>query len=405
MRHDWPAEFQRERERRGVAPFSPDLSTYECLVSSIKEYAVFLLDSDGHIMSWNPGARRIKQYQADEVIGRHFRMLYTPDDHRAGRPEKNLLDTLRNGQTEDIGWRRKKDGTLFWADAVITPIVDPAGHVRGFAKIIRDLTEINIAERRVRDTEVRRQVDRLKNEFLGLVSHELRTPLTVIQGYADLLEEGSAGPTTDTQHDYLVTILRLTGSLTRMINDMIDITQLRAGTLQLTYAPLNLAEAVQAAVFAMQSQAQEKHLWLASHVNPDLPDVPADAQRLSQVLLHLIDNAIKFTAEGGHIDIRACIDGPEVRCEIADSGEGIAPDQLERLFRDFGQVDMSTTRPHGGLGIGLSISKRLIEAHGGHIGLLSAVGQGTTCWFTLPLEQPSVRITRAPGGTPRPAGP
>lgn len=391
MGREWKAEFERLKAERGVARdefrvMQSEGGLFEQLVKSVKEYAMFMLDADGCIASWNPGARRVKQYREEEVIGQHFRMLYTPDDQQAGRPEKNLADAIRYGQTEDIGWRMKRDGSWFWADVLITPVFDRGGRILGYAKVIRDLTDVNKAEAHTRALEATRQVDRLKQQFLALISHELRTPLTTILGYADLIDEESVGPVTDMQHAYLDHILEGAASLTKLINDLIDMTSLQAGLLHLDLAPMSLAEVVLGVVFAIQPHAQEKHLWLANHVSPDLPDIVADAQRVAQILVHFIDNAIKFSPHGGRIDIQACLLGDMVRCEVTDTGKGVAPEDMEKLFQDFSQVDMSATRTEGGLGIGLSISKKLVEAHGGQVGILSAVGKGSTVWFTLPLS-------------------
>ncbi|MFP5503071.1 MAG: sensor histidine kinase [Candidatus Sericytochromatia bacterium] len=386
MGHDWKAELKELMEARGVARRAlSEGELFEILVTGVKEYAIFMLDHDGRILTWNGGAQRIKQYRRDEVVGEHFRMLYTPDDQAAGRPEKNLADAIRHGQTEDLGWRVKRDGSWFWADASITAILEPDGRVLGFAKVIRDLTEVNRAEARARLVDVSRQVDRLKSQFLSLISHELRTPLTAIQGFTDLIEDGSAGPTTEAQSAFLGSIQQGTRALTRLIDDLIEMTSIHAGTLRLELGPMSFPEIAQAVVFALQLRAQEKHLWLANHVPLDLPAIVADSQKVSQILLHLIDNAIKFTPHGGRVDLRAAIEGDHLRCEVTDTGHGIAEADIAKLFKDFSQVDMSATRTEGGLGIGLSIAKTLVEAHGGRIGILSQVGRGSTFWFTLPI--------------------
>lgn len=397
MGHDWKAEFDELLAERGATRRAlSEGELFNLMVTRVKEYAIFMLDPDGRILTWNEGAQRIKQYRGDEVLGEHFRMLYTPDDCAAGRPEKNLADAIRHGQTEDLGWRMKKDGSWFWADAFITAIFDADGKVMGFAKVIRDLTEVNKAEARARQVDVSRQVERLKNQFLSLVSHELRTPLTAIQGFTDLIEDGSAGPTTAAQSEFLGHIQQGTQSLTRLIDDLIEMTGIHAGSLSLEPVRMNLAEVAQGVVYAIQPRAQEKHLWLANHVPLDLPEIIADSQRVSQVLLHLIDNAIKFTSPGGRVDVRASVEGDHLRCEVSDTGRGIAEADMEKLFKDFSQLNMSATRTEGGLGIGLSIAKTFIEAHGGQIGILSGGGRGSTFWFTLPIR-PKERA-RPPSG-------
>lgn len=397
MSRDWTAELEELRARQGVA--SETLAAAwsaptpeKLLVDSVQEYAIFLLDAEGRIVSWNPGAERIEQFSREEVLGQHFRMLYTPDDRQAGRPEKNLADAMRHGQTEDLGWRMKKDGSLYWADSVITAIRDAHGCVIGFGKVVRDLTGANQAQRQAYENELARGVEQLKRQFLSLVSHELRTPLTTIEGFAALLDEGDMGALSAPQHMAVESIMRGAAALHRLIDDLLAITSLHAGTLKLNVGPMNFGDVAVGALYAVQPKAQEKHLWLASQVPPGLPDTVADAQRVGQILISLLDNAIKFTPEGGRVEVRAAVDGEMLRCEVSDTGPGIPLEQLERLFQDLSPGDMSSTRAHGGLGIGLALSKRLIEAHGGTIGVLSSPGTGTTVWFTLPLAnraQPS----------------
>lgn len=391
MERDWKAEFAAIRKQKPVAQGEIDTARAqgrlpELLVSNVKEYAIFMLDPDGIILTWNLGAHRIKQYEAHEVIGKHYRMLYTPSDVAAGRPEKNLTDTLRYGQTEDLGWRMKKDGSWFWADALITAVYNDAGQLLGFAKVIRDLTEANKSEEQARELEVAKRTTVMKDQFLSLISHELRTPLTAIQGYAELIEDGSAGPMNEQQIKYLGSIQKGADALTRLVNDLIEMSSIHAGNLRLAPTVMSFSEVVQGVVYAVQPQAQAKHLWVANHVSSDLPELIADPQRVGQILIHVIDNAVKFTPHNGRIDIWASVENGLLHCEVSDTGAGIAPEALERLFKDFNQVDMSSTRAEGGLGIGLSLSKKLVEAHGGQIGVMSKLGKGTTFWFNLPLR-------------------
>lgn len=400
MRNIWAAEFKRQRGQLGAVPRAHYADPTGCdlfkrLVTNIREYAIFLLDAEGRVLTWNQGASRIKQYTEEDVLGHHFRMLYIEEDQRAGRPEKNLSDALRYGQTEDIGWRRKKDGTWFWADVVITTIQDAEGKLFGFGKVIRDLTEVNKALTQSKTQEVNQRADHLKDQFLSLVSHELRTPLTTIKGYADLVEDGSAGPITPDQSAYMGSVLKATETLTKLINDLIEMTSFQVRPMHLNLSAVNFSEIVQGIVFSVQAQAQEKHLWLSNHVTPDLPDIEADAYRVGQILMNIVANAIKFTPDRGRIDISASLDGNELRCEVTDTGKGISPEALESLFKPFSQADMSATRVSGGLGIGLHISKILVEAHGGRIGVLSALGKGSTFWFTLP-RKPVVTVDQTP---------
>jgi signal transduction histidine kinase len=229
------------------------------------------------------------------------------------------------------------------------------------------------------------EMDRLKRDFLNAASHELRTPLTSIMGYAEFLEDGIGGALTEQQHGYVSQIKDGAERLRRIVDDMLDFARLEAGTFQLTPQLTDMRALIQSEAASLLPQATEKGLSLEL----ELPHAPvllqADPRRVGQVLLNLLTNAIKFTPEGGRIRAGLSLKGDAVRVSVSDTGIGVAPDVQPRLFEKFFQVDPSTTREYGGAGLGLAISKALIEAHGGTIGLESEPGRGSTFWFTLPM--------------------
>ncbi|HEY9722340.1 MAG TPA: ATP-binding protein, partial [Oscillatoriaceae cyanobacterium] len=258
-------------------------------------------------------------------------------------------------------------------------------------RVIKDLhareLETRVAER---TSELREaygrliELDRLKTSFLGVVSHELRTPLATIHGFSELLEERLVGELTAEQQDYVRQIKRATMGLKRMVDDLLDFTRAETGNLRLQADEADLAGLIRETLASVAPQLREHGLRLEIQV-PDAPAIAAlDRGRIAQVLLNLVGNAIKFTPRGGTITVSLAQGAEQLRIEVADTGIGIEPAQCARIFERFYQVDGSLTRRQGGVGLGLAITRLLVEAHGGEIGVESAPGMGSTFWFTLP---------------------
>jgi signal transduction histidine kinase len=239
------------------------------------------------------------------------------------------------------------------------------------------------------------QASRMKDQFLANVSHELRTPLNSVIGFSDLLVTmaSAESPLTDTQRDYIETIARNGRHLLELINELLDLSKIAAGRLELRLEPLELDPLLREAADSVRAQLDAHHHRLAIELPEPPVVVTADPMRLRQVLLNLLSNAIKFTTDGGRITLRArSDDGGRVRVAITDTGIGIAPADQGRLFQEFVQLDATPSRRFEGTGLGLALSKRLVELHGGTIGVESALGQGSTFWFTIPRAAP-----RSPG--------
>ena len=248
-----------------------------------------------------------------------------------------------------------------------------------------------------------REVDQLKSNFLATVSHELRTPLTSIIGFSEMLAKGIAGPLNEEQTEYAQTILERGEELLRLITQILEMSKMEMGTMRLSLAPVELASVVERAFSAAAIPAERAQVVLVRELDAELPEVLIDADKVQQVLVNLISNGIKFNRPDGHVAVRAELApmrrpfdeedffGEELadalRVSVSDTGIGIPEDQLNRIFDAFYQVDGSSTREHGGAGLGLSIVRKLIEAHGGEVWAESIVGVGTTFHFTLPLAE------------------
>jgi two-component system, sensor histidine kinase and response regulator len=363
---------------------------FRLLVEGVRDYAICMLDPKGRVASWNTGAEQMTGYRSDEIIGRHYSCLFGADDIRAAKPDALLRQAWTEGFTEEEGPRIKKDGSLFWANAVMSALFDEAGGLRGFVKITRDVTRRREVEQQLaRAHHAALESARLKAEFLANMSHEIRTPLNGVIGMTNLLLHTDLNAL---QRDYTATIQRSADSLLLIINDILDFSKIEAGKLQIESTDFDLEEVVGDVVELLASDAHAKRIELVEVIEPDVPTLlRGDPVRIRQVLLNLVGNAVKFT-ERGEVVVRVSTNSESaadavIRFEVKDTGIGIAEEVQSRLFEPFSQADGSMTRRYGGSGLGLAISKQLVELMHGHINMESRLGAGSTFWFQLNLSK------------------
>ena len=361
---------------------------YRLLVSSVVDYAIFVLDPTGHVASWNEGAERIKGYRPHEIIGRHFSSFYPLDDIAAAKPDMELEVAAEVGRFEDEGWRVRKDGTLFWANVVITALRAPDGTLVGFAKVTRDLTERRASQlkavddaRRVAQSEAS---NRAKNDFLAAMSHELRTPLNAIGGYAELMELGVAGELSDRQREYLQRIRTSQQHLLGIITDLLNYSRIEAGQLAYDTGDVPLKPVLDRVVPLLEPQALATGLTLERAPCPAELVATADRQKVEQILLNLLSNAVKFTPPGGRIVVDCAVVGKAVSICVRDTGPGVPKEQRAVIFEPFVQLGRTLATPHAGTGLGLAISRDLARAMGGDVTLEESGTEGSTFMLTLP---------------------
>ncbi len=383
------AETGSSVARESGPPPSPHTSElYRLLVERVTDYAIFALDAGGHIISWNPGAQRLKGYLAHEIIGKHFSTFYPEVDKRAGKPEWELEVATDVGRVEDEGWRIKKDGTRFWANVVITALRDESGTLVGFAKITRDLTERMEAQQRALDDTRRlaevEALSRAKSQFLASMSHELRTPLNAIGGYAELIEMGLGGSVTDQQREYLTRIRGSQQHLLRIINDLLNYSRIESGKLAYEQEQVPLSAVIEAVTTMIGPQAANKRIKLDTPPSRDNSVALADRLKVEQIVLNLLTNAVKFTPPSGRVTVACRTDGERVLLTVADTGPGIPAERLDDIFEPFVQLGRSLSSGHEGAGLGLAISRDLARAMHGDVMVESAAGKGATFTLSLP---------------------
>jgi PAS domain S-box-containing protein len=365
---------------------------FRLLIEGVLDYAIFMLDTDGVVTSWNAGAERIKGYKRDEILGKHVSRFFLPEDLEAGKPWEELAAARRDGRAESEGWRVRKNGERFWARAVLSALYDGAGRLRGFTKITQDLTD----RRHLQDLE---KATQNVNEFIATLAHELRNPLAPIRTAVQVMARAPAGD--PAQERMRQTIERQSAQLARIVNDMIDISRITRGAIAIEHGPVDLAEVARRA-----AEAAAPLIDAAGHkLDLELPAQPVwvegDLHRLTQLATNLLNNAARYTPKGGAISLSVGAEGSHVHLRVRDNGRGIEPELLERIFDMFVQGRPPLKRVAGGLGIGLALSRKLAELHGGALDARSdGPGKGSEFTLRLPLAQAGRRAARqeaAPG--------
>ncbi|MCA1607860.1 MAG: PAS domain S-box protein, partial [Acidobacteria bacterium] len=382
-----------ELERR-VAERTKDLQQSEerhrTLVEQIRDYAIFRTDIHGRATTWNEGVERVLGFTEEEFIGQDIvESIFTPEDIRSGVAEQELRIAAVRDSASDDRWMMKKDGTRFFAFGVTTAIRDETGKLIGFSKVMRDQTDRKRLEDELRQVAADlSEADRRKTEFLAMLAHELRSPLAPIRNAMQIFRlKGGEMPDFQPAVDMMQ---RQVGQMVRLIDDLLDVSRITRGKIELKKQRIELDSvihhAVEAARPGCESAQHELTVSLADH--PIYLD--ADPARIAQILGNLLNNACKFTEPGGKIDLSVTVDSGYAEIRIKDTGIGVGPEQLPVIFEMFVQADTSLERTQGGLGIGLTLVKRLAEMHGGSVEARSeGTGKGSVFIVRLPLATES----------------
>jgi PAS domain S-box-containing protein len=353
------AEALRESEER-----------FRLLVQNVQDYAIFLLTPDGHVASWNAGAQRLMGYDEAAIVGQHFSRFYPPEDVAARKPQEELRVAAAEGRCADEGRRLRQDGSEFWANTIITALRDPAGPLRGFAKVTRDVT-------------ARRELERQKDEFVANVSHDLRTPLGAITMSIGAVLAHAPPDLPPPLRRLLVNIDLASARMARLVDDLLELTRLQAGRVQLRLERTDLCALARRAADAIEPLAEAKR----QRLDLDLPPSPlwcsVDAERLERAVINVLANAQKYGREEGRIGLRLQRGAGEISIAVSDDGPGIPPEEQARIFNRFYRA--AGTAGNEGSGLGLPIARGMVELHGGRLEVVSAPGQGSTFTFTLPL--------------------
>jgi PAS domain S-box-containing protein len=368
---------------------------FDLMVEHAEGFCIMLLDLDGHVVSWNNSAQRILGYLEAEIIGQHFTRFYTPEDIEARRPEHELAEALSTGKSEDDNWLVRKDGSRFFASGLTTVLRD--GQVRGYSKIFRDLTE----RRQLEEATQRRahelaEANRRKDEFLAMLAHELRNPLAPIVNALQIIHRDPSDNPVALQARSI--IQRQVRHMTRLIDDLLDAARISQGKIALRQEPVEISVVFERALETNRVliEARGHELCVSTPTEPLW--LYADPVRLEQVIGNLVTNAAKYTPAAGRIWLSATQQNNQVIIKVRDTGVGIAQDLLPHVFQLFTQGPRARDRSEGGLGIGLTLVKSLVELHGGMV-RASSGGPGQGSEFTVELP----RMIEAPASITQPA--
>jgi len=356
-----------------------EVNKTQAILSSIGD-GVLVFDQNEQAIVVNPAACAIIERGEADVLGRNVSQIM---GKAVGEEDQAIIRSLAESQGSPraglkITWGHKTLAVGF------APVKLPFTDQPGTVVVLRDIT---------REAEV----DRMKSEFVSIVSHELRTPMTVIKGYVELLLTGTT-TTPETQHDFLEIIRTNADRLSDMVNELLDVSRIEAGKVQMNFQPVAVRSAVHEVATMLQKSFEDRGIQLNLNIPDDLPDVPADPGRLAQVLTNLLSNALKYTLEG-HVDVSAHVTDGFVQVDVIDSGIGMSEEDQAKLFTRFFRASTARTHEISGTGLGLSITRSLVEMHGGHIWVKSVVGQGSTFSFTMPVL-PASLAKMAPEAVP-----
>ena len=346
---------------------------FRLLLEGVQDYAIYLLDPNGLVATWNTGAERIKGYRAEEIVGHHFSRFYTPEDVQAGRPSRALEIAARQGRYEEENWRVRKDSSAFWASVLITALHDRDGKLYGFAKIVRDMTERREVEQRLRESERLATLGTTAAVFAHEVGNPLNGLSTSLQLVAEMIKSSNT-------HDPLVTeTIEMAQEEVERLTSLLTAYRTFAKPQKLNLKLTSLKTIVEEVLGPFRSHYRNARITVEFDFDPNLPAVPVDHEKIKQVILNLCKNATEAMPEGGTLTCKAYPSNGHAVLEISDTGTGI-PEGLDpfQLFK--------TTKPYG-TGLGLAIVEQIVSEHHGTITYVSERGKGTSFITSLPLSE------------------
>jgi PAS domain S-box-containing protein len=361
------------------------------LVENVKDYAIYMLDPQGNVVTWNAGAEQVEGFAAAEITGKHFSSFFAPEDVAQGVPQEVLRRADREGQVLNEGWRVRKDGRRFWSQGVITALRDEAGNLRGFSKIAHDITQQKQAEEKIRqlNEELEQRVNSRTAQleaankeleaFSYSVSHDLRSPLRHIAGYVEILQNEAAAKLDESSRKYLQTIADSAKNLGTLIDALLAFS--RMGRSEMRQQRVKLAALVEEARQELSHDLEGRNIdW---HIGA-LPEAQGDPLMLRQVIINLVSNALKYTRQRAQakIEIGATDAENEILFFIRDNGVGFDMKYKDKLFGVFQRLHPANQ--FEGIGIGLANVRRIVHRHGGRTGAVGKVNEGATFYFSIP---------------------
>ncbi len=356
---------------------------FRIFIEGVKEYAIFALDPEGHVVTWNTGAERIKGYSRGEIIGRYFGCFYTAEDQASGKPAWVLQQALRDGTYSEEGQRVRKDGTHFWAHVVVTAIRDDAGTLKGFTKVTRDITERRRAKRLESERDAVRERERARQRFIQIAAHELRNPMQGMTGLVELIRyHFDDGEMLEDQDLLLRMLEHEVDHLSLLLTEVLEAYRTDDPSFLISTSPTRLNQVLIESIAPIQETHRARQFHLDLPASPVM--VMGDAARLESVFRNLVINAVKYSDPNTHITVRLRCEHDRALVEVKDQGLGIPYADQERVFEGFYRGSNLGGRDPGGLGLGLYLARQIVDRHQGRLWIESTEGVGTTVYVSLP---------------------
>ncbi|MBU4223029.1 MAG: PAS domain-containing sensor histidine kinase [Euryarchaeota archaeon] len=347
-------------------------------------YGVIAADFDGNVIAYNKGAHKIYGYAPEEIINKeNIIIFYTKEFIDMGGLQMVVDFLLGKGSFSYEAEMVRKNGEKFPAKVQFTLTKDKNGKLVGFVELVEDLSELKRTEELYLENMRLLVANRAKSEFLAVMSHELRTPLNSIIGFSELLKHGDLN---EKEGHFVENVLISGKHLLSLVNGILDLVNIETGKVELVLEKMSVPLTIDESLLMIKSNAEKHNIILKKEIDPELDHIVADRQKFKQILLNLLDNAVKFNKPaGGIVTVSAKKVGDMAMISVSDTGIGIKEEDMEKLFKEFEQLDKGTSRKYGGTGLGLTISKKLVELHGGKIKIESKYGEGSTFAFSIPL--------------------
>jgi len=353
-----------------------------------RDHAFICMDTHGVITAWLGAAEEILGYSADEAVGHPLTTIFTPEDQARGFEQYELAVAAVDSRSEDDRWHVRKDGTRIWATGTVAAMRGDDGELVGFVKIMRDRTDLRTQLESLEGAVAAHKESRGRtHQFLKTLGHELRNPLAPLSTATQIVQRLAPDPRVG---NAVGVITRQIAVLTRLADDLMDVTRLESGKVALQLAEVDLCRFLEEAAASLQETATNRRLTLLTVMPASALKVCIDESRMQRLVLNLLGNAIKYTPEGGTIWVKAVQEGSEIVFRVEDTGIGISPDMLPRIFELFTQERPASDLVPSGLGVGLTMVRDIAELHGGSVQARSAgAGKGAEFTVRLPAVSPN----------------
>ncbi|MBK6544446.1 MAG: PAS domain S-box protein [Saprospiraceae bacterium] len=388
-------ENKQENEKILKRKYIPTSEFYSQIIDSLQDYSIFTLDKEFNINSWSYGSTKIFGYETDEVIGEPFDLIFTEEDIKNGIPKKEIEIALKEGKATDNRWHISKDKSLFYAYGLVFPLIGLDGEMLGYVKILRDLTERKKSEDAIK-TYVKEleELNSHKESVLAILSHDLRSPLSAIIGTAKYLKSNFHKMKTEVISEMLELLHKSTTDELEMLDYLVEWARIKYASEVFSPKKLNLIEYIDKVFFTLKETASLKVINL-HHEIPENTTVFADGKMLLSIIQNIISNAIKHTQNGGSIAVSSKIKNNKIIIQIKDNGVGMTKEIQEKLFKPQIKALSEVRKENQGAGIGLLLVKGFLEKNDGEIWVESCIGEGSSFYFTLPIEKPIHKIESA----------